>query len=92
MTGSRPTRHATATFTPSVHRRLLQGHLDLRASDEQVHASVRGADDIERTHHRRRARGLLTGFGLVTAMRMTYHASRYAGKPTLRVIAGGASS
>jgi hypothetical protein len=57
-----------------IHRRLLQGHLDLRASDEQVQASVRGADDVERTHHRRRTRGLLTVFGLVTAMRMTYAA------------------
>lgn len=59
-----------------IHRRLLQGHLDLRASDEQVEASVRGADGVERTHHRRRTRGLLTVFGLVTAMRMTYGARR----------------
>ena len=43
-----------------IHRRLLQGHLDLRASEEEIQASVRGADDVERTHHRRRARGLLT--------------------------------
>jgi hypothetical protein len=60
-----------------IHRRLLQGHLDLRASEEQVQASVRGADDVERTHHRRRVRGLLTVFGLVTAMRMTYGARRH---------------
>jgi hypothetical protein len=59
-----------------IHRRLLQGHLDLRASEERVQASVRGTDDVERTHHRRRARGLLTVFGLVTAMRMTYGARR----------------
>ena len=57
-----------------IHRRLVQGHLDLRASGEQVLASVRGADEVERTHHRRRARPLLTVFGLVTAMRMAYGA------------------
>ena len=61
-----------------IHRRLLQGHLDLRASEEEIQASVRGADDVERTHHRRRARGLLTVFGLVTAMRMTYGTRRHA--------------
>jgi hypothetical protein len=60
-----------------IHRRLLQGHLDLRASEEEVLPAVRGADDVERTHHRRRARGLLTVFGLVTAMRMTYGARRH---------------
>src|SRR5512136_370381 len=60
-----------------IHRRLLQGHLDLRASEEQVEASVQGADGVERTHHRRRARGLLTVFGLVTAIRMTYGARRH---------------
>ena len=60
-----------------IHRRLLQGHLDLRASEEKVQPAVRGADDVERTHHRRRARGLLTVFGLVTAMRMTYGARRH---------------
>jgi hypothetical protein len=60
-----------------IHRRLLQGHLDLRTSEEQVQPAVRGADDILRTHHRRRGRGLLTVFGLVTAMRMTYGARRH---------------
>ena len=28
-----------------VHRRLLQGHLDLRAADERVRVSVRGSFD-----------------------------------------------
>ncbi len=60
-----------------IHRRLLQGHLDLRAAEEQVQASVRGADDVLRTHRRRRGRGLLTVFGLVTAMRMAYGARRH---------------
>jgi hypothetical protein len=60
-----------------IHRRLLQGHFDLRASNEPVQVSVRGADGIERTHRRRRARGLLTVFGLVTAMRMSYGARRH---------------
>jgi len=57
-----------------IQRRLLQGHLDLRASEEQVQASVRGTDEVERTHHRRRALPLLTVVGLVTAMRMAYGA------------------
>lgn len=57
-----------------IHRRLLQGHLDLRAAQERVQRSVRGADGLERTHHRHRGRGLLTMFGLVTVMRMTYGA------------------
>jgi hypothetical protein len=61
-----------------IQRRLLQGHLDLRASEERVESSVRGADDVERTHHRQRSRGLLTVFGLVTALRMTYGARRHA--------------
>ena len=60
-----------------IHRRLLQGHLDLRASNEPVLVSVRGADGIERTHRRRRPRGLLTVFGLVTAMRISYGARRH---------------
>jgi hypothetical protein len=31
-----------------IHRRLLQGHLDLRASEERIQASVQGAEDVER--------------------------------------------
>ena len=61
-----------------IHRRLLQGHFDLRASGEQVQVSVRGADGVDRTHHRRRARGLLTVFGLVSALRMSYGARRHS--------------
>jgi hypothetical protein len=57
-----------------VHRRLLQAHLDLRSADEVVQVGVRGADDIERTHRRKRARGLMTMFGLVTALRVIYGA------------------
>jgi hypothetical protein len=60
-----------------IHRRLLQRHLDLRASGEQVQVAVRGADGVDRTNHRRRARGLLTVFGLVSALRMSYGARRY---------------
>jgi hypothetical protein len=37
-----------ATEGREIHRRLLPGHLDLRAADEPVQASVRGADDVER--------------------------------------------
>ena len=57
-----------------IHRRLLQGHLDLRAAQERVQRSVRGADGFARTHHRHRERGLLTMFGLVTVIRMSYGA------------------
>ncbi|HUJ82874.1 MAG TPA: ISKra4 family transposase, partial [Candidatus Acidoferrales bacterium] len=60
-----------------IQRRLLQGHLDLRAAEETVQTSVRGADDIERTHRRRRVRGLMTVFGLVTVLRMSYGARRH---------------
>jgi hypothetical protein len=61
-----------------IHRRLLQGHLDLRAAGEPRLESVRGADDAERTHRRQRARGLMTVFGLVTVLRMSYGARRQA--------------
>ena len=48
------------------------------AEEKRVEVSLRGADDVERTHHRRRARGLLTVFGPVTALRMSYGACRHA--------------
>src|SRR5207245_455944 len=57
-----------------IERRLVQGHLDRRAAQEEVKESVQGADDVERTHHRRGARPLLTVFGAVTVIRMTYGA------------------
>jgi hypothetical protein len=59
-----------------LQRRLLQGHLDLRAQNERVEESVKGVDGIARTHRRRRARGLMTMFGLVMAMRITYGARK----------------
>ena len=55
-----------------IQRRLLQGHLDLRGSGEKMLAVVAGKDGVERTHHRQSARGLLTVFGLVTVLRMSY--------------------
>src|SRR3972149_2109988 len=55
-----------------MQRRLLQGHLDLRGSGEKTLAAVVGTDGVERTHHRHSARGLLTVFGLVTVLRMSY--------------------
>jgi hypothetical protein len=61
-----------------IQRRLLQGHLDLRAESERVETSVRGADGVVRTHRRSRGRGLMTVFGLVTAMRVAYGARRGA--------------
>jgi hypothetical protein len=57
-----------------IHRRLLQAHLDLRSADEVIQRSVRGADDIERTHRRERSRGLMTVFGPVMASRVVYGA------------------
>jgi hypothetical protein len=59
-----------------VLRRLMQGHLDLRAAGERRLGSLQGADEVERTHRRRRARGLMTVFGLVTALRLSYGARR----------------
>jgi hypothetical protein len=61
-----------------MQRRLLQGHLDLRAMEEKVRPSVRSADEVVLTHHRQRERDLLTVFGLVTAKRMTYGARSHA--------------
>jgi hypothetical protein len=55
-----------------IQRRLLQGHLDLRGSGEKMLAAVSGTDGVERTHHRHSARGLLTVFGLVTLLRLSY--------------------
>lgn len=55
-----------------LQRRLLQGHLELRGSGEKMLAAVAGTDGIERTHHRHSARGLLTVFGLVTVLRLSY--------------------
>ncbi|HEU4402509.1 MAG TPA: ISKra4 family transposase [Candidatus Polarisedimenticolia bacterium] len=60
-----------------IQRRLLQGHLDLRAANEPVQVSVQGADDVGRTHRRRRSRGLMTVFGFVTVLRMSYSARRH---------------
>jgi hypothetical protein len=57
-----------------IQRRLLQGHLGLRATAERILRSVGGADEVDRTHHRRSVRGLLTVFGLVTVLRMSYGA------------------
>jgi hypothetical protein len=57
-----------------LQRRLLQGHLDLRAAAERVRDSVKGADGVRRTHRRRRARALVSVVGLVTVARMAYGA------------------
>jgi hypothetical protein len=60
-----------------VLRRLMQGHLDLRAAGEPRLELVQGADDVKRTHRRLRARGLMTVFGLVTVLRLSYGARRH---------------
>lgn len=58
-----------------VQRRPLMGHLDVRAAGDRVLLSVAGADEVERTHDRRAARGLLMVFGMVTVSRTSYGAS-----------------
>ncbi|MEK7861889.1 MAG: ISKra4 family transposase [Chloroflexota bacterium] len=55
-----------------IERRLLQGHLELRAAREQVQESIPGADGVARTHHRIRSRPLATVFGVVTVLRTAY--------------------
>ena len=57
-----------------IQRCLMQGHLDLRAANETVEPALEGADGVERSHHRPGSRGLLTVFGLVTVLRMSYGA------------------
>lgn len=57
-------------------RRLLQGHLDLRAQREVRLASVSGADGVERRQVRRASqRGLMTRFGEVQVRRLGYRAT-----------------
>ena len=55
-----------------IQRQLLQAHLDLRASEEPTHPAEWSKEGEELSHHRKRGRDLLTIFGLVTIMRMTY--------------------
>jgi hypothetical protein len=55
-------------------RRLFQAHLDLRALEEAGRPSVSGADGVERTHHRRLGRGLMSLFGPVRVERLAYGA------------------
>lgn len=52
-------------------RRLLQGHLDLRAAKERKREEVKGADGVLRRHVREGCqRGLMTRFGEVTVQRL----------------------
>lgn len=55
-----------------IQRCLLQGHLELRSSQEKVKPSLQRTDGVNRTHHRPRARSLLSLFGVVTVLRMSY--------------------
>ena len=56
-------------------RRLLQGHLDLRAAREQKQEGMIGADGEKRTHYREGCeRTLMSLFGEVTVKRMGYGA------------------
>jgi nitric oxide reductase activation protein len=56
-------------------RRLLQGHLDLRAAREQKLEGVCGADGEDRTHCRIECeRALMSLFGEVTVRRKGYSA------------------
>lgn len=56
-------------------RRLLQGHLDRRATEEPTWEAVEGSDGVVRSHHRRGcASGLETLFGRVQVRRQGYSA------------------
>lgn len=56
-------------------RRLFQGHLDVRARDEQPWEAIEGSDGVVRTHHRRDCQsGLETLFGRVQVRRQGYSA------------------
>ncbi len=56
-----------------ILRKLLQGHLDLRAAEETPLDAVRGSDDILRTHRVKGCtRSLESIFGEVTVTRMRY--------------------
>jgi hypothetical protein len=58
-------------------RRLVQGHLDLRASEEESVAEVLGAEGEERTHRRTGSeRQLETLFGPVTVARLGYRSKQ----------------
>jgi len=62
-------------------RLSLQGHLDLRARQEQPRAALTGADGVTRTHRRTSCtRPLESLFGEVTVPRMGYS---YPGAPSL---------
>ena len=52
-------------------RRLLQGHLDFRGVGD-VGASVKGADEVVRSHRRLGSRRLMSVFGEVSVTRMRY--------------------
>jgi hypothetical protein len=62
-------------------RRLLQGHLDLRAEREQLRGpmKVKGADGVPRTKVRPSARGLMTVVGEVEVPRLAYQAAGVPG-------------
>jgi hypothetical protein len=56
-------------------RRLLQGHLDLRAAKETKREEVKGFDGVLRRHVREACqRGLMTLYGEVTVQRLGYSA------------------
>jgi hypothetical protein len=73
----------------SLLRLLLQGHLDLRAREEQeqgLTGRVVGADGVERTHHRGSERSLMTIFGPVQVQRIAYGGR---GLPSLHPVDAG---
>lgn len=57
-------------------RRLLQGHLDLRAHREERRSEVIGSDGVRRSHCRGSDRGLMSTFGQVEINRLGYGADR----------------
>jgi len=67
-------------------RRLLQGHLDLSAEQEERQDGVTGADGVARTRAERgRERPLVTVFGQVTVSRIAY---RSPGLPNVHLLDG----
>lgn len=65
-------------------RRLLQGHMDLRAKAEERRVEVAGADGVVRRHCRASERGLMSLFGEVEVRRLGYGARGERGSMSAR--------
>lgn len=64
-----------------ILRKLLQGHLDFRSTNETRAEAIRGADDTARTHARKDCEhNLETAFGTVRVNRLGYSAHVLMGR------------